>query len=56
MSDPELIALTALVNQETLIMDAANNERKANGYAMAYTDYGDYYLLLENELQERGII
>ncbi|MFA5572558.1 MAG: hypothetical protein WDA42_05580 [Candidatus Bathyarchaeia archaeon] len=56
MLDSELIALTALVNQETLIMAAENKEREMNNYAMAYINYGDYCNKLIEALQERGII
>ena len=56
MTDTELAALTALVNQETQMMDNVNKERMSNGYAIAYPDYGYYWSLLEAELRKRGTI
>lgn len=56
MSDAELAALTALVNQETLIMTAHNYARQLDNFAPAYTDYSDCCIQLENELRERKVI
>jgi hypothetical protein len=56
MTDAELLALTALVNQETIIMAAENKDREMNNYAMAYVNYGDYCNKLIEELQKRGTI
>jgi hypothetical protein len=56
MNDSELIALVALVNQETNMMTWENQDRLRNNFALAYTGYGDYFLLLETELKRRGVI
>jgi hypothetical protein len=56
MTPEELIALTAIVNQETMMMNNANQDRLRDNYALAYTGYGDYWLLLEKELKDRKVI
>jgi hypothetical protein len=56
MNDIELAALTALVNQETAMMNWTNEERKSNGYAMAYTDVGPYFNSLEEEMKARRVM
>lgn len=56
MTDAELLALTAIVNQETQVMGNANADRLRDNFALAYAGYGDYFLILERELKERGLI
>jgi hypothetical protein len=55
MTDAELIALAALVNEETQILDNENKDRLRNGYSpLLYR--GEYNLLLEKELRDRKVI
>jgi hypothetical protein len=56
MTDIELAALTALVEQETHVMTDANADRLRDDYALAYAGYGDYWIILEAELKKRGLI
>lgn len=56
MTDEELLALTALANQETTIINSVNQDRLRNNFALAYDDYGHYFYLLEQELKRRGIV
>ena len=56
MSDAELIALAAVVNQQTVLMDATNRFRERNGNGVAYTDdqYTHEWWKLVAELERRG--
>jgi hypothetical protein len=56
MNDNELMALAALVNQETCMMASENQDRLRDNFALAYTQYGDYFSLLETELKRRRIV
>ena len=56
MTDAELSALTALVNHETVIIDAINQQRLQDNYSVAYDDYSENWYILEAELLKRKII
>ena len=57
MLDIELNALAMLVQRETAEMVAANEERLANGYSQAYSDFEtDSSRALRRELVERKIL
>lgn len=55
MRDMEFVALIALVNHETMLMNGENKTRERNGQAMAYGDNcaSDNYYLLDKELKRR---
>jgi hypothetical protein len=52
----ELSALTAIVNQETVSMDAFNKQRDQNGHAPAYVEISDNCLRLQEILKFRKVI
>lgn len=57
MTNEELVALSALVYQESIIMAGENQQREREGYTPAYRDsyYTISYWALKTELQSRGI-
>lgn len=58
MTDAELIAMAAFVNGLSAEVNAANDSRKHQGYAMAYDGFPvmDALQALEDELRRRGAI
>ena len=58
MTDAELLALTALTNQETILMDGENAQRTSLGQSQAYVSdwWGYYHALLHKEMDRRGLI
>ena len=58
MNDVELAALTELVESDRFFMDAENEERRRNGYALAYSGVIKWESrdVLEFELKRRGIL
>lgn len=58
MTDTELLALAALVNAYSAETNAANDQRKAQGYAMAYDGFAgpNEMKALQDELVRRGVL
>ncbi len=59
MKDEELIALSALANIEAVQMQGENDQRKAQGYSVAWVPGCGYLTagsLLYDELIKRGIL
>jgi len=56
MNNEELAALAALVNQETIVMDAENKDRQRSGYTSAWISKTNAAITLENELRARDIL
>ena len=58
MTEAELIALAALTNQETILMEGENAQRTHQGHSQAYVfdSWGYYHTLLQKEMDSRGLI
>lgn len=58
MTEAELIALAALTNQETMLMEGENAQRTSLGQSQAYVSdsWGYYHTLLHKEMGRRGLI
>ena len=56
MTDPELIALSALVGAESLSLAAANRVRLDDGGAPEWTGPTEYTVRLDAELRRRSVL